>query len=48
MSNRNMGTMKTCSHCEKPRVPEGGVELSPTRWVCAKCWSDAVRKGVRK
>lgn len=30
---------KFCSQCETERVPEGGIDLSPTRWVCAVCWA---------
>lgn len=21
-----------------PKDPSGGIELSPTKWVCASCW----------
>ncbi len=30
---------KTCARCEKEQPPEGGVELSPTRWICVVCWN---------
>jgi hypothetical protein len=30
--------MNTCSKCNRDRVPEGGVFLNPTKWVCAECW----------
>jgi transposase-like protein len=30
--------MKHCTQCKKDRVPEGGVALSPNRWLCANCW----------
>lgn len=29
---------KLCTKCGNSRPPEGGIELSRTRWVCAKCW----------
>jgi formylmethanofuran dehydrogenase subunit E len=31
--------LKHCAKCESERVPEGGIYLSPTRWVCAVCWA---------
>lgn len=30
---------KTCARCEKQQPPEGGVELSLTRWICVVCWN---------
>lgn len=30
---------KTCSKCEESRIPEGGIEMGPGRWVCAECWA---------
>lgn len=32
-------TYKTCSKCEQQRIPEGGIELSPGKWICAACWA---------
>jgi hypothetical protein len=29
---------KQCGKCSEMRAPEGGVEMSPTKWVCAACW----------
>lgn len=29
---------KLCQTCEQQRAPEGGIQLSPKRWVCATCW----------
>ena len=31
--------LRECSKCGDQRAPEGGVDLSPTRWVCARCWA---------
>jgi len=28
-----------CNNCMQPRPPEGGVELSATKWHCASCWT---------
>lgn len=30
---------KTCAKCSKDQPPEGGIEMSPTRWVCVLCWT---------
>lgn len=30
---------KMCNKCEEMKPPEGGVEMSPTRWACGGCWS---------
>jgi hypothetical protein len=30
---------RLCNGCNKERLPEGGVPLSPTRWLCAACWA---------
>jgi hypothetical protein len=35
---------KTCSVCEKDQPPEGGIEMSPTRWVCVVCWTRQTKK----
>ena len=30
--------MTKCHNCDRPRLPEGGVQMTPKRWICAKCW----------
>jgi hypothetical protein len=30
--------MTHCHDCNRPRFPEGGVQMTPKRWICAKCW----------
>lgn len=30
---------KMCSKCESMRPPEGGINMSPTKWICAVCWT---------
>lgn len=30
---------RQCSKCNTDRPPEGGVQMNPTRWVCANCWT---------
>ena len=32
-----------CHYCEEKKMPEGGIQLSPRRWVCAVCWVDKLR-----
>ena len=32
--------MQMCSRCLREKPPEGGVEMSATRWICASCWTD--------
>ena len=29
---------KLCNKCEEMKPPEGGIEISPTRWSCFTCW----------
>jgi formylmethanofuran dehydrogenase subunit E len=39
---------KLCGKCNEMRAPEGGVEMSPTKWVCVACWiSRKTRKNLR-
>lgn len=39
---------KDCHDCEKPKAPEGGIQLSGARWVCKTCWSSVQMKINRK
>jgi hypothetical protein len=39
---------KLCHFCEERKPPEGGIQLSPRRWLCAVCWVDKTRKVKRK
>jgi hypothetical protein len=34
--------LQMCSKCLNEKPPEGGVEMSATRWMCASCWTDRV------
>lgn len=31
--------VKLCNKCNKTKPPEGGIEMSRTRWICAQCWT---------
>lgn len=37
--------LKLCSKCKNMKPPEGGIEMSPTRWMCASCWTN---KAIRR
>jgi hypothetical protein len=30
---------KLCAKCEQSKPPEGGIDMNPTRWICATCWT---------
>lgn len=32
--------LQMCNKCNREKPPEGGVEMSATRWICASCWTD--------
>ena len=34
---------RKCDKCEKEKAPEGGIQMGPTKWHCAECWT---RKAV--
>lgn len=36
---KSAGPLRVCSKCERERVPEGGIEIGPAKWICASCWS---------
>ena len=38
--NRHSHKLQMCSKCLRDKPPEGGVEMSATRWICASCWTD--------
>jgi len=35
---------KFCNKCNEQRLPEGGIEMGPGRWVCATCWAKRAMK----
>lgn len=37
-SMKNTQPLKVCSKCEQNREPAGGIQMSPTKWRCARCW----------
>jgi len=34
--------LQLCNKCALEKPPEGGVEMSATRWLCASCWTDRI------
>jgi hypothetical protein len=34
--------LQKCNTCLVEKPPEGGVEMSATRWLCASCWTDRI------
>ena len=37
-SSINAHKFKLCNKCEELRPPEGGINMSPSKWICAHCW----------
>lgn len=33
-----MSEYKLCAKCEQEKPPEGGIHLSPFKWICQVCW----------
>jgi hypothetical protein len=31
-----------CNKCEEMRPPEGGIQMSAAKWICACCWTKRV------
>ncbi len=32
--------LRLCNKCEEKKPPEGGVQMSTSRWICASCWTN--------
>ena len=45
---RNMHKFRLCNKCNQDRPPEGGIEMNPTRWICAACWTHRAIKRSNK
>ena len=35
----NLNRFKQCNKCELAKPPEGGIQMSPSKWHCASCWT---------
>ena len=33
---------KHCNKCDDIKPPEGGIQMSPSKWYCAPCWTKRV------
>jgi len=31
--------LKTCDKCGQTKPPEGGIQMSPSKWHCVTCWT---------
>ena len=31
---------KECAQCNELKAPEGGIQMSHTKWHCATCWTN--------
>lgn len=31
--------LKMCAKCKELRVPEGGIEMTQSKWICGACWA---------
>ena len=27
-----------CHQCQRDRLPQGGVQMTPAKWLCQSCW----------
>lgn len=30
--------MKLCSRCHLERLTDGGLQMTPVKWICQSCW----------
>lgn len=37
-SNRGSQPLKHCDQHKALVPPEGGIQLTPSKWMCASCW----------
>lgn len=38
-SLQDTGELKECSRCTRTCTPAGGVQVTPTSWICGACWT---------
>lgn len=36
-------SFKFCNPCKQDKPPEGGVQMTPSKWVCYSCWKKIKR-----
>lgn len=37
-SSQSSYALRECSQCKEDKRPDGGAQLRPGRWLCARCW----------
>lgn len=46
-SNKSGGLLQTCCRCMAEKPPEGGVNVTTSKWYCFHCWR-AIQQRSRK
>jgi hypothetical protein len=41
-SKQPIHQLKHCDKCETMKPPEGGIQMNPSKWYCAHCWTKRV------
>ena len=41
-SKQPIHQLKLCNKCEEMKPPEGGIQMTPSKWYCAPCWTKRV------
>jgi hypothetical protein len=41
-SKQPVHQLQLCNKCEEKRPPEGGIQMSAAKWICACCWTKRV------
>ena len=44
----NAQPLRYCNKCHYETPPEGGIQLTASKWICSKCWVDRTRHSCRK
>ena len=40
--------VRFCAKCESDQPESGGVQMTPKRWSCAKCWKNRMFQGYAR
>lgn len=41
-SKQPIHQLKLCNKCDEMKPPEGGIQMNPSKWYCAPCWTKRV------
>lgn len=48
-SKQPIHQLKECNKCNEIKPPEGGIQMSPSKWYCAGCWTNrATRRNLKR